>query len=217
MKKLVFVLFAILLVSSVFGQTGGAEDQIKETIGTIEKNISTAREFTEADKWNFLGAQWKEFLLKNKAIASVDSFFTKINIVFVILFARSWNISLEMFFIFLLWIFTLISLIGYTNIFLVKSNIQRFFVALALTIVLAQVKLFYYISVGLNKLILYKSSSWWKFTIFVVIIAGFFIYLILNKEIAKLIKENNEKNKIMSLEEKTKKLEKFKEGIKSTS
>ena len=208
-----FSIGLMFLVSVVSGQLAGVENQIEGAVSNLEKNITKVKEFTEASKWDFIGSQWKEFLLKNKAIAGVDAFFIKVNIVFVVLFAHDWAISLEMLFVFLLWIFTAISLYGYANCFLIKSGVQGFLIALGLTIVLAQARLFYYISQSLIKIILYKPSPWWKSLIFLCVIISLVVYLFVNKTISKnLIKARGKRDKEL-LEEKVKKTEKFQENI----
>ena len=103
-KLTICLLFSlILLVFVVSAQLGNVENQIEGAVDSIENNITKIKEFTEVSKWDFIGSQWKEFLLKDKTIAGIDAFFTKINIVFVVLFARDWSISLEMLFVFLLY------------------------------------------------------------------------------------------------------------------
>ena len=207
------LILLILSLAFVSAQLAGVEDQIEGVVDNLENNITKIKGFTERDKWDFIGSQWKEFLLKNKVIAGVDAFFTKINIVFVVLFAHDWAISLEMLFIFLLWVFTAISLYGYTNCFLIKSSFQKFFIALALTIVLAQARLFYFISTGLIKVILFKSSPWWKSLTLVVVLGGLVVYLMVNKSISKSLIKAREKRDKELLEEKVKKTEKFQENM----
>src|SRR3989344_3953838 len=207
------LILLILSLAFVSAQLAGVEDQIEGVVDNLENNITKIKGFTERDKWDFIGSQWKEFLLKNKAIAGVDAFFTKINIVFVVLFAHDWVISLEMLFVFLLWIFTVISLYNYTNCFLIKSSLQKFFIALGLTIVLAQARLFYFISQALIKVILYKPSPWWRSMSFILIIVGIVGYFVLNNSISRSLKKAREKRDKELLEEKVKKTEKFQENM----
>ena len=70
-----FLIILILLVSFTFAQIDNVEKQIEDAAEGLKGNVTKVRGFTETDKWNFIGAQWKEFLLKNKAVAGVDSFF----------------------------------------------------------------------------------------------------------------------------------------------
>ena len=213
-KLTICLLFSlILLVFVVSAQLGNVENQIEGAVDSIENNITKIKEFTEVSKWDFIGSKWKEFLLKDKTIAGIDAFFTKINIVFVVLFARDWSISLEMLFVFLLWLFTAISLYGYSNCFLIKSGFQRFLIALGLTIVLAQARLFYFISAGLIKVILYKPSPWWRSMSFILIIVGIVGYFVLNNSISRSLKKAREKRDKELLEEKVKKTEKFQENM----
>ncbi|MBM3206886.1 MAG: hypothetical protein FJZ43_04680 [Candidatus Staskawiczbacteria bacterium] len=215
MGKGVFGLLAIswilLFFISVASAQSNIEGQIEGAVEGLENNVTKIKEFTEKDKWEFIGLQWKEFLLKNKMIAGIDAFFTKINIVFVVLFARDWSISLEMFFVFMLWVFTLISLYGYFSFF--KSNLIRWLSCFAGVIILAQVRVFYYISFGLNKILLYKSSLWWRSLTFIVCTGLIVLYFMINKVISKKLEQIREKNLQLEKDLKVQKVEAFQEGL----
>ncbi len=105
--KILLLLFALLFFSSFAGaQLGDIEHQIDNASKTLQDNVDKVKELAQDDKWNFIGSQWKEFLLKNKVISEVNSLFTNIDIVFVVLFSLHWAISIEMLFVFMMWLFT---------------------------------------------------------------------------------------------------------------
>jgi len=200
MKKLFFaLLFGFLLVSSVYA-------------GSLESNVSKIKEFTEKDKWEFIGAQWKEFLLKNKVIAGADLFFTDINIVFVIFLGMNWSLSLQMLFAVMFFAFTFISLISYSKLKF-KNGWNVLLVSLGVTVIIAQARIFSYLSAGAVKIILYKSGAVWSSVMFIVIMGALFAYLILNREISKSLKKAKEKREKEELKRKVKKTEEFQENI----
>lgn len=105
MNKKLGVLFVVLLifVSNVFAQidTSGLEKSAEDFKGEAEK----IKEYTEEDKWGYLGQQWKDFFLNNKYIAGVNERLSKINFIFFFLFGQDYDFSLSLFFVVLLWIF----------------------------------------------------------------------------------------------------------------
>ena len=111
-----FLIVSFVLFGFVSAQLSGLENQIEGVSGNLENNITAVREFTDKDKWDFIGSQWKEFLLKNKAVAGVDAFFTKTDAVFYFLFRQHWELSLMMLSVFLWWLFTLLSFVNYARL-----------------------------------------------------------------------------------------------------
>ena len=208
---LIGLMFLVSIVP-VFAQIGDVENQIEGAVDNLENNITKIKEFGEKDKWDFIGSQWKEFLLKNKAIAGVDAFFTKINLVFVVLFAHGWAISLEMLFIFLLWLFTLISLYSYLKLKL-ENGWTKLFISLGVTLILAHSKIFNYVSESAVKVIFYKSSAGWRSLMLILVLGGLVIYLMLNRTIRDSLQKAREKRDKELLKEKVEKTEKFQENM----
>jgi len=192
-KNIAFLFFGILLLSLVSSQAslGETEKSLKEATKSAEESVEKIRGFTEADKWNFIGLQWKEFLLKNKLIAGMDAFFTKINIVFVILFGMDWRFSMQILFAFLFWCFTLFSVNKY--IFSVTNNNISLIYSFVPVILLAQINLFEYVGKWSVALVFYKDSILWKTLLFLFIIAIFVVFGLLNSSISKLLKKKKEK------------------------
>ncbi len=208
----VFLLLAILLlVSFTSAQFGGIEDQIDSTSENLENNITKVKEFTDKDKWNFIGSQWKEYLLKNKAIAGVNAFFTKINVVFLILFATSWSLSIEMLFIFLVWLFTLLSIYSYLSFF--RNQWIRFGACFLGVIALAQAKIFYFVSHGFYNLIVLKPSGWWRFATFIVCVVLLIVYFRFNQIISKQLEESRKLTEEHNKDVKLKELDAYNKGL----
>ncbi len=206
-----FILLALLLFGFASAQLGGLENQVQGAAGSLEGNVTKIKEFTEKDKWDFIGSRWKEFLLKNKAIAGVDAAFTKANIVFVVLFAKSWEISIEMLFVFMIWLFTVLSLYGY--FFFFNTKWIRLVGSVLGAVAFAQARVFYFISAGMYKLVFLKNGYWWNFLTFVVCIGLIVLYLKINKVISKQLENAKKKHEEHEKELEIKGIKVFQEGL----
>ncbi len=215
-RKLVIVLLLLFAISFASAQLSGLENQIEDVSGNLEGNVTKIREITERDKWDFIGSQWKELLLKNKAVAGIDAFFTKINIVFVVLFAHDWDFSLGLLFVFLIWLFTLLSFVTYARLKF-DNGWTVFLVSLGATLVFAHARIFNYLSNGAVKVFLYKPSAGWRLLILAVEILALFAYLKLNQFISKNLKKAKEKRKKELLEEKVESTERFQKNMVKTA
>ena len=218
MKRIFIVLFifSILFFGFVSAQLGNIESQIEDVAGNLENNITKIKEFTEGSKWDFIGAQWKEYLLKNKAIAGVDAFFTKINPIFLFLFARDWSISLGMLFVFMLWLFTLLSAYWFASAYALKMW-QSWLISLGGAIFLAHLRIFNLLASISEKIILYKVGYWWRLSIFVLIVFLIHVYLFVSKFLSKQIKLSRQKEKQENLEGEVNKGKVFRESLQTAS
>lgn len=215
-KRLFFVLFLVLSFGFVNAQLDAVEDQIKDTSENLENNITAIKEFTEKDKWDFIGSQWKDFLLKNKFVAGTDAFFTKINSVFLFLFARDWSLSVGMLFSFLLWLFTLFSAYWFISVYGLKKW-QSWLLSFGGVLFLTHIRLFNFLSVTFEKIILYKASYWWRISTFVLVVFLIHAYLFISRFLSKQIKLSREKSKQESLEEEVNRGKIFRENIQRAS
>ena len=220
MKILSLIFIFIFLFSFVYAQgnaSANASGNLSGGIGEGIESIEDVKDKIDEAKYNFLATQWKEFFLKNKFIAPVNVFFEKINIVFVILFARDWSFGLEMLFVFMIWLFTLFSLASYFRIRF-KTGWKVFLLSLGGTMAFAWLRVFNYLAKGAVKIIFYKPSTVWNIVMFILLMVCIFIYLKLNKAYSKKLKDAREKReqneKTANLENKTGELENFKEGLK---
>ncbi len=212
MLKSYFFLVFLFLVSFASAQLDNIENQIEGVSEDLENNITKVKEFTEKDKWDFIGSQWKEFLLKNKIIAGIDAFFTNINFVFLILFARDWSLSLEMLFTFMLWLATFLILFSYLSSYK-KINWKKWLYSLGGSILLAQLQVFKILSSNAQKLILYKLSFTWRIITFIAVIVLIYLYLAINKVISKRIAISKEKNEVEDLKFKVEENEQFRKSV----
>lgn len=191
--KKVFCFFALLLIFSslVYAQSlDKTQEDIDKAAGDLEDSVNKFRDLQDPDSWSFIFSQWKEFLLKNKLISGVNDFFTNINIVFVIFFGMDWDLSPQMFFAFLFWIFTLFSAINYFST-INKGGIGILYSFIAV-VLLAQINLFEYVGKWSVSLIFYKTSIVWRILFFIVLIGLFVCWMLANKSVANWLKKRRE-------------------------
>jgi len=140
MKKKVFVIFLLgllILVNIASAQTPkDVERAIKNN--TVVEGVQEIQKTVEEERWNYISERWKEVLLKNKFISFIDNFFRKVNIVFVVLFGQSYDLSIILFFIFILWIFFTLNFWNVIGNFTPLSKNTSIVVAIVLSILLAQ-------------------------------------------------------------------------------
>ena len=222
----VLFVFSLLLIGFVGAQLEDVKEQITDTTESLQNNITKAKEFTEKDKWDFIGSQWKELLLKNKVIAGVDATFTEANVVFVFLFARDYSLSLGMLFVFTFWLFILLILpkfVKFLRIPLIFSpkffekGLNRFLFSLGGTIILAHTGLFRSLSEAAERAVRYKISFWWRIAIFIAIFAGLFLCLKLGDFISKSLQRSREESEKEELKERVERGERFTKNMVETA
>lgn len=205
------VVFVLLFILSM-GYFASAETPVLG--GSGEKIIDTAQKTQDAidqGKTQFLGEQWKDFLLRSKVIKAFDTFFTKINILFVILFARSYSFSIELFFALLLWVFVVLSLPGY--LFVIENGNYRNVAAFVLTILLAHLQVFNALSRVIVKLYFYRVSALWSLMIFVLTIVILIVFYRINMTVCRAMRIERERNKRKGVEKRVMVLEAYKQGL----
>ncbi len=179
------------------------------------------QEVVEQRKWEYLGEAWQELLLKNKFIGRANEVFTKMNTLFVVLFARDYSFSFEMLFVFLLWLFTLLSISQY-NFFYVfnfsdysssPNKTLNFVITLLLTSLLAHIQIFNYVSKAMFKFMFYKSSPWWSLITFIFLMVLLAVYLYINRLFGKMFGKSKEKTEREKLERRVSNQEAFNQTL----
>jgi len=198
-KNLVFVCFGILLLSSVLSSVMA---QIPETI--TEEELAELNKITvvaDPQNWGELLESWKQSFLQNEFITGINSFFTSINVVFLVLFGENYSMSLFMFFVIVFWVFFLIQLAGILRMTSIFSKWVSMIIAFGLTIVLAQVKLYSALSNLLfNNSFILNAESWVGALIYV----GIIVLLVFLGSVSKIVEKKLEKNRELFEEEKAK-------------
>jgi hypothetical protein len=194
MKKRVVFLFVVLalvfLAQFARAVDSGVPEGIEEEAKQITDITDNAQNFIEERRWEYLGEQWRNTLMNVTAIRNVNNALEKMNPVFVFLFARDYVLGLTMFFAFLIWLFTWLSLRNYFIFFQNKN--YRALAALGATIVLAHMQVFNYLSEAAFRLMFYRVEWWWSTIVFVLIMAAIAAYFILNRGFAEKFKKSQE-------------------------
>jgi len=106
----VFFVFALLILIISFVGLASADlddtsDLLDDKVESLEDTVDAVENIDETieTKWDYLGKEWKNILLKNKVVSVIDSFFQKISFVFEIFFNKPYSLSLSLLFIIILW------------------------------------------------------------------------------------------------------------------
>lgn len=207
-----FVVFACLFIFGTFSIHALDSSGIEGQAQGVQEGVAKTQEQIDEIKTTFLGEQWRELFLRNRVISSVDSFFHKINVVFVILFARSYSFSLEMFFAFLIWLFTFLWMPKMAGVFVNGKGI-KYLIGLLATIVVAQLQVFNELSKVMVKIMFYRTSTAWSVAMFIFLVVALFAYLVVSNIIAKAMKKAKEEREKRKQEHEIKILKERDKGI----
>jgi len=194
MKKigvLIFILVILLQflqVQSVLAQD--FEENLEDVQGKIE-DVEEEIEDIREGKWDYLGKEWKEILLKNKFVSTVDTFFAKISIVFVILFGEPYSLSLTLLFVIMLWFYFFFKFSEIFVDFSSFSSTTAIVIGGALTIILAQFNILRKIIEFFGWLVFSQESNIWRF----LIMLGIFLVLIGSYYFSSYLGDKFKKNK----------------------
>ena len=184
-----------------------SEEQLQEGVEKVED----IKEKLEEGKWDYLGKEWKEILLKNKFVSVIDSFFTKISIVFKILFGEPYSLSLTLFLVIILWFYFFFK---FSEIFTDYFNFSSTAIVIgaAFTVVLAQFQVLRKIIEFFGWLVLSSESNIWRFLIMLGIFGIMILLYYLSSHFGDVYKKGKEK-KEKSKEEMEKSRAKVERGI----
>jgi len=162
----------------------GVQEGLNSGLDKANALKDSAEGFTEKDRAEFLAQQWKEALLKNSVINTIDSLFKKLNWVFIVLFGRSYALSIELFFSMLLWSLCL----AFVHLlFHLKKEWLNWVLGIGISMGLAQLQIFNYIASFASKFVLEASGTWWTLARTAVIILFVVFLFVLNKYFGKEI------------------------------
>ncbi len=187
-RLLVFVFLVGCVFSFVSADLGDSGDQLQNTLENVSVTVDKTRDVIDNQKFDSLGAQWQELLLKNRFISSVHEILTLLDPLIVVLFARHYAFSGTLFFSFLMWLFTLIWATQAARA-LVRSEFFQPLLGLIFTVLLAHLQVFNKLSEVAFKVLFYKSSPLWSFMIFVLFVVLLVVYLYAGRIFAKYLKQ----------------------------
>lgn len=195
----------LLLLLVAFGVSVQAQsandiqDSLNSGIDKANAIKDTAEGFTEQDRAAFLAQKWKETLLMNPVIKGIDGVLKKMNWAFIILFGRSYALSIELFFSMLLWSLAF-AFVHY--LFHFEKDWLNWVLGIAISTGLAQLQIFNYLSSVAGKFVLEASGTWWVLARTAVIIIAVVFLFVLNKYFGKEIAAMRKAKKLHELENK---------------
>tara|TARA_Y100000034_G_scaffold114872_1_gene151423 strand:- start:683 stop:1414 length:732 start_codon:yes stop_codon:yes gene_type:complete len=203
---LILNLFVVSLASAapVIPNLPGSGDINPETglPVEVEKISEIGKGLTDKEKRDeYLSREWGKIILKNKVIAAIDSFFTKISPVFRILFGEPYSFSLRLLLIIIFWSVILFVLFKQMQTFSGLSSSTSFGVAFLVNVIIAQTKVFSRI-LDFFIWLLFGEKPWWmKILILAAVIVGLIVIYYLIKKFGVVWKKAKKQT-----EEKTKQL-----------
>ena len=147
-------------------------------------------------KWDYLGKEWKTILFNNPVVIAIDSFLTKINVVFLVVFGINYSFSIQFLFTIILWLF-FISWIN--NVFKIVSIFSEkicLLISIALIIGGAQIGMLEWPVNTLIWVLFGQKELWMKLIIGLVTIIALFLIGMFLKKFAKQAKKNREELRI---------------------
>jgi len=212
MKKIgVLFLVAILLVSFVAAlDTEGLQEEMEGLRDAADPdNVKDKAN----EKWDYLQKEWTSILMKNKVVASIDSFLKQINIVFVVLFGEDYNlISLTLWLVIASW---LVLTFAVANVLIGQFNLGSalsLFIGVIVSIILAQVRILNFIITFVLNLAFAPELWYVRLIIWAGILIGFFLILYLSQALSVYLKKARKKNEEDKTRHTRKKFEKFSKG-----
>jgi len=194
-RGLVLFIISLLLASLIINLVSAdLSDQIvplgKQIEATAEQGSKTIQ--TVETKWDYLSKEWKKILLENNFVSGFDSFFTKISIVFRIIFGQPYSLSLTLLVIIILWFYFFFKLGEIVSSFTSFSNSTSWVIALTLTLILAQLQILKAITEFFGWLIISQDSTWWRVLIIWIIFIGMILIYYLSSKAATATKKQKE-------------------------
>jgi len=198
MDKKIGVLILLVLLGLYFSFAVTAQvdvNSLEDNVDDLEKTVDGIRDVTEKEKWDYLGEQWKEIILKNDKVDRFNSLLDKFDPVFFFLFGEEYDLSLTLLFIVLLWVAFLIIFHEVFMLYGTFSNNISWAVSFIFSVVLAHLRVNDGISLVLFKIIFFRDGIWGWVAFFVFIVAYIIILLYL-KQLSKKMKKENEESKL---------------------
>jgi hypothetical protein len=196
-KSRLFFCLIILLALPFMLNISSADEYDSAVSNTLGINYTQVEETTTGltSNWEYLSKEWGTILLKNSIVQAIDSFFHKINIVFFVLFAENYSLSLKLLLMVILWVFILFFVNKIFKYYSTFSKPVSFGIAFILDLMFSHIGA---ISFPVDNLLwlFFGQKTWWaKLIIAIVAIAILSIMNFLVVKYGKQWKENRRKMK----------------------
>lgn len=185
-----FLVFAGgVLAQDVFDDSGFEEEAEK-----IIEDIEEAKEFTEADKWEYLSEQWQEVLLENEGVARLDASMKRINPVFFFLLGENYSLSLTFLITLVIWASFFVVYREAVSLYGLFSGNVSWAIAFIVAVVTAHLRIYAVIAEGAFRLVFFNEGAWpWIFTL--IVLFGWVILVTYLRGIFIAIRKRRQKKK----------------------
>jgi hypothetical protein len=219
-----FVVFSVLIFAFACALdenaskavAGGDAQSPGEAIeGTIGINPEELPQTPEEAKEKYLQKEWTKIIANSTLFGPVHRTFTAYPIPFKILFGMPYEFSLTFLFVLIFWVWLALSIerpINAYGLFGMKGFWFSGLLALGISIISAQLKIFVFAANGILTLIMSKESWLWRLVIIIVLFVVLFVLHQLSRKFSKSIKASKEIKAKKELEQKVEKHEAFVKG-----
>lgn len=186
----VFILPILLQLASA--QVGVDLSNPAEIPGQIQNTQQQLEQLKNQSTWTYLGQRFQTSLLQNPVIAGIDGFFTKISIVFSVLFGMPYSLSITLLFVMALWFLVFVDGGNIIKNYSMFSALTSYGISFAFAVIFAQLKIFEVI-VNFTGTLVFAQEAWWArvLLILVVILVLFFADQV-SRYVGKYLKKKKE-------------------------
>jgi len=214
MKKISVIIISLLIINFLYLASVMAADGPVTTINTsiTPEQIEGMKNKAE-QKWDYLSRSWRDLILKNKVVSSIDSFFQVLDksYIFPVLFGIHWLLSVTVILVMIFWIFFLFYIKRVTQKFSGLSKLYCYLISFGIVILLAQAKFWLIIA---NEAIELFTTTTGKFILAAVFLIGLWVLFFIDKYLGKYIEELRKGKGVSQTQ---KEIEKFGESLRKNS
>lgn len=188
-----FLIFANILVKAQELGDTGLPPEVEKIQNISEKGKETVEKLTDKEKREYLFKEWQDLLLKNKAVSILDSFFTKISVVFYIFLGEPYTFSGIFFIMLILWFLFFFKFSEIFSDYSAFSGWVCWIIGLGMAVVVAQLKILRKIAEFFVWFAFYKEATWWRVLIVIAILVGLILAYKFTSAFGKAQKEKKQK------------------------
>lgn len=203
------VLLMLPLLMSVI-QAAQASDLIEQQTGF---NPNEVKQDAQQLKEEYLKKNWGELIAKNRVIGPIHNFFTAISPVFRVLFGMPYSLSLILLVVVLLWIYVVTKVDSALHAAGFMSRPVQIVTAVATGILLAQIRIFQFIAVWVEGIIVSQELWWMRLILIVVVVVVAFIIHYMAQMTIRLIRAKHMQGRELEREETLDEMKDFVRGV----
>lgn len=179
-----------------------ALDELEGTLDKIDSNLKKAEQFTEKDKWDYLGAEWQKIFLSQPIVKQIDGFLNRLDPLFFVFIAKEYSFSLIFFILILFWLIFFSLFYNIFRAFSPFSKLVSFFICLILVVVTSHLGVYESLAEFTFSLVFF-SEGIWGWISYILFILFLFLFLSSVKKviysIGLLFKKTDEERKLWEM------------------